>query len=192
MLKRFIANEKFLRIYFAGLFFIFATAAQAADKQLNLQTDWLGVNTYKAFSVSQPMATSITRLNLTGENKTETRWFTANKWHQYFGLSSLTLAALTAIVPKPSHDDPESGIHHSLAQAAAALGGAAVVSGLSFHYKDLSWNHLIKDPDNWHAFLGTFATLAYVAAISEAPDESHASYGIAGAVAMLTAIKITW
>lgn len=119
-------------------------------------------------------------------------WFTANKWHQYFGLGSLALAGMAAIAPKPSPDDAESGVHHSLAQGAAYLGGAAIASGLVFHYKDLSWHNLTKNPDNWHAVLGTLGVLGYVAANADAPDGNHPTYGIAGAVSMLAAIKITW
>lgn len=118
--------------------------------------------------------------------------FTGNKWHQYFGLGSLALATLAAIAPKPSEDDAESGVHHTLAQSAAVVGGAAVVSGLVFHYEDLSWNGLFRNPDNWHALLGTLGTLGYVAANSEAPEGAHSTYGIIGAVSMLAAIKITW
>ena len=119
-------------------------------------------------------------------------WFTGNKVHQYLGIGSLALAALTVVVPKPPQDNLSSGSHRALAEGAAALGGAAIVSGLTFHYKDLSLHHFAKNPDNWHALLGTLGTLGYLAAISAAPEDSHSTYGIAGAAAMLTAIKITW
>ncbi len=145
-----------------------------------------------------PLLQSATVLNATGESTSSVDtafkepWFTANKWHQYFGLGSLALATLTAIVPKPSEDDPETGIHPTLANSAAILGGAAVASGLVFHYEDLSWKNFTKNPDNWHALLGALGTLGYVAAIADAPDGNHPTYGIVGAVSMLAAIKITW
>ncbi len=124
------------------------------------------------------------------------RWFSKRKWHQYFGLGSLALATMTAVVPKPEEDasdsELESSLHYKLANSAAFLGGAAVATGLAFHYEDLSWKHLTKNPDNWHALLGTLGTLGYIAAIANAPGESHPTFGVAGAVSMLAAIKITW
>lgn len=138
-----------------------------------------------------------TNIMLTESHTSETseyreRWFTANKFHQYLGLGSMALATFAAIAPKPSAEDPEDGIHHTLAKSAAYVGGAAVASGLAFHYKDLTWKGFFKNPDNLHALLGTLGTIGYFAALADAPDSAHATYGIAGAVSMLAAIKITW
>ena len=119
-------------------------------------------------------------------------WFTGGKAHQYLGIGSLALGALTAIVPKPEHDDYEGSLHQQLAYSATFLGGAAVASGLTFHYKDLSLKHFFKNPDNLHALLGTLAFAGYLTAVSMAPEEDHATPGVLGAASMLAAIKITW
>lgn len=129
---------------------------------------------------------------LQSEEPFKTPWFTGNKAHQYLGLSSLALGALAAIVPKPDEDDYESSLHHQLALGATYLGGAAVGTGLVFHYKDLSMKKMFRNPDNLHALLAVIGTAGFLLAVNAAPDESHATPGIIGIVGMASAIKITW
>lgn len=122
----------------------------------------------------------------------KSRWFTANKTHQYLGIATIALAGLTAIAPKPGHDDDkESGTHHELGQATAVMGGLTVASGLGFHYGDIHLSRGFKDPDNLHALLGTLASIGFFAAVAEAPD-AHAGWGVGSALVMLSAIKVTW
>lgn len=120
-------------------------------------------------------------------------WFTANKFHQYLGIGSFVLGSVAALLPKPDEDeDDESSAHHQTAIAAAVLGGTAVATGLVFHYKDLNFRKFYKDPDSLHAILATLGTVGFFAALSTAPDDTHATAGIAGLASMAVAIKITW
>ena len=119
-------------------------------------------------------------------------WLTTSKTHEFLGLTSLALGALTAIVPKPSRHNYQGSLHQQLAIGAAAFGGAAVGTGLAFHFEDLSFKHFFKNPDNLHALLGTLGVAAYLTAISLAPHEEHAAAGMAGIGSMLLAVKITW
>lgn len=125
-------------------------------------------------------------------------WFTGNKLHQYLGIGSLVAAGLAA-VSAPDGDEggtggegEDDGFHHVAGVTAAALGGAAVGTGLVFHWDDIRLKNGIGDPDNLHALLGLLGATAYVVAVSQAPAGGHAAAGIGGAVAMITAIKITW
>jgi hypothetical protein len=120
------------------------------------------------------------------------RWFTANKFHQYLGWGAVTAAVVAGLLPKPEGDDSEHGAHHTVAIASAFLGGAAVGTGLLFHYKDLSLKKGFSNPDNLHALLATLGAIGLAMAVSEAPNSRHASYGIGGAVLMLGGIKVTW
>jgi hypothetical protein len=120
------------------------------------------------------------------------RWFTANKFHQYLGWGAVTAAVVAGLLPKPEGDDSDEGAHHTVAQASAFLGGAAVGTGLLFHYKDLSLKKGFSNPDNLHALLATLGAVGLAMAVSEAPNSRHASYGIGGAVLMLGGIKVTW
>ncbi len=125
--------------------------------------------------------------------------FSANKLHQYLGIGSLLFAGMAALTP-PDDDEDESGgssngndgFHHNAAVTAAALGGLAVVTGFLFHHDDIGPRYGIGDPDNLHMLLGLAGTLGYVAAVSAAPDESHAAAGILGLASMALAIKIEW
>lgn len=129
---------------------------------------------------------------MSSEKKTETmqfenRWLTANKIHQYLGIGSLLAAVGAGISPKS-----EDGIHHEFGQAAATLGGLATLTGLGFHYEDLTLKGGMTDPDNWHALLTVLGTIGYAVAVRDAPDSTHSGAGVAGAVLMLGGIKINW
>jgi hypothetical protein len=115
-------------------------------------------------------------------------WITANKSHQYLGLGSLALAGLAAIAPKEEGKSP----HHYMALSAAYLGGAAIASGLTFHYRDLTLKNAWRDPDNLHALLAVIGTAGYFLAVNNAPNEMHPTYGMAGFASMALAIKVTW
>jgi len=118
-------------------------------------------------------------------------WLTANKIHKYLGIGSITLALLAAIVPKPPKDNPDEGNHKDLADAAAVLGGAAVATGLMFHYDDI-FDYGASDPDNLHATYATLGAIGFALAVSDAPEAQHVGYGALGAVLMTIGIKYTW
>ena len=114
------------------------------------------------------------------------RMITANKIHKYLGIGSLGAAALTLIAPKE-----EDGAHEALGRTAAALGTAAVITGLTFHWDDIKLSNGFSDPDNLHMALTTLGTLGFLAAVSEAP-EPHGGVGGLGAVSMAIGIKMVW
>lgn len=113
--------------------------------------------------------------------------FSPEKFHQYLGLTTLGLVALTAISPKE-----EDGPHEMFATAAAATATATVVNGLIFHWDDFHFEDGFTDPDNLHMMLGSLGALLMVAAVAQAPDGGHAGLGIGGGAAMAMAVKITW
>lgn len=113
--------------------------------------------------------------------------FTPEKFHQYLGLTTLGLVALTAVLPKE-----EDGPHETAGTLAAITAGATVANGLIFHWEDFHFEDGFSDPDNLHMMLGTLGALLMVAAVSQAPEGGHAGLGLGGGVAMATAIKITW
>ena len=125
------------------------------------------------------------------EPEFEEDWLTANKIHKYLGIGSLTFAILAAIAPKPPKDNLDDGSHKELAEAAAFLGGAAVATGLVFHYDDI-FNDGMSDPDNLHALYATIGALGYALAVNKAPEAEHAGYGVIGALSMIIGIKYTW
>jgi hypothetical protein len=124
--------------------------------------------------------------------------FSANKLHQYLGIGSLTLATLALLAPK----DDDSG-HPAFGAGAAALGGAAVVSGLIVHGEDVGFSKGLSDPDNLHAIFGTLGAAGFIAAAAEGGEgeddedggdggSTHAALGIAGYASMLIGIRIAW
>ncbi|MCI0506229.1 MAG: hypothetical protein L0Z73_08990 [Gammaproteobacteria bacterium] len=115
------------------------------------------------------------------------RWLTANNTHKWLGIGSLVLAAASGLAPKE-----EDGAHHDLAKGALALGGAAVATGLVFHYDDLSGKNFFSNPDNWHALLTSLAVVGYAVAVDQGGESGHAEAGVAGLVLMAAGIKMTW
>lgn len=113
--------------------------------------------------------------------------FSGEKFHQYLGLTTLGLVALTAIAPKE-----EDGLHEIAAQSAALAAGATVGTGLVFHWNDFHLEDGITEPDNLHMILGSVGALLMAAAVSQAPEGGHAGLGILGGSAMAVAVKITW
>jgi len=115
------------------------------------------------------------------------RWLTSNKVHKYLGIGSIGAAILTGLAPKA-----EGGAHEQLANVAAGLGGAAILTGFTFHWDDIKLSNGFSDPDNLHMLLTTLGTLGYVKAVDEAPGSQHAGYGGAGAASMALGIKLVW
>ena len=115
----------------------------------------------------------------------EAPWYGRNNVHKYLGLGSIAAAALTVASPK-GYDGP----HEMFAKAAAALGGAAIVSGVYAHWDDLDFT--FQDPDTKHALFGILGTLGYAAAIAADGKGSHAAAGALGALSMIVSIKYTW
>lgn len=113
--------------------------------------------------------------------------FSGEKFHQYLGLTTLGLVALTALSPKK-----EDGPHELFATAAAVTAGATVANGLIFHWEDFNFDDGFSDPDNLHMMLGTLGAMLMVAAVAQAPEGGHAGLGIGGGAAMAMAVKITW
>lgn len=125
---------------------------------------------------------------------------TWDKFHGYVGAGSF-LAAILAGATAPDNENPalrgqpiKKGFHHYAGLSAAALGGAAVMSGLLLHLDDIEPDFL--DPDTAHMILGIAATAAYAYAVSKGPKKygmgsgSHAAAGIGGAALMATALYI--
>lgn len=170
-----------------------ATAQEAplprlADLQINLPAEHNYIQLAADTNTSQKQVN--TELLKDKEEYSE-RWLTANKLHQYLGIGSLAMAVLAAIVPKPPKDNLDDGMHRDLANASAALGGAALTTGLIFHYDDIFENS-VTDPDNLHMLYTSLGVLGYVMAVDEAPEAQHVGYGALGALFMTIGIKMTW
>lgn len=125
-----------------------------------------------------------------------------SKLHQYFGISTVALAALTALT-HPSECEGNncpprdvSGTHATLAKATVAMAAATIATGLYAHWHDISLEEGFTDPDNLHVLLaGTGAMLlAYAVSTSANSSEpvSHAGIAEAGVLGMVVAIKLTW
>lgn len=125
---------------------------------------------------------------------------TADKLHGYLGAASF-LMAMAAAATAPDNDNPalagqpaKKGFHHYAGISAAALGGAAVLSGFILHTDDLEPDLL--DPDTMHMLLGVLSTAAYAYAVSKGPKQlgmgsnRHAAAGMAGAGMMAVALYL--
>ena len=116
--------------------------------------------------------------------------FTGNKIHMHLGLASIIAAAITGVTAPDSEGgattktNAKNTVHAYAAQAASALGGAAVVSGIVLHLFDIEMDAM--DLDTLHMILTTLGTAAYYYASSKAPQTTgvgcndHAPTGICG------------
>lgn len=125
------------------------------------------------------------------------RWITANKIHKYLGLGSLGAAGLTLLTVGQAQEGEngkkaDGGIHETFARTAAGLGAAAVVTGLLFHWDDITLSNGFSDPDNLHMILTTLGALGYAEAVNKAPAGGHSGYGATGALSMALGIKMVW
>jgi len=115
------------------------------------------------------------------------RMFTSNKIHKYLGIGSLGAAVLTGLSPKE-----EDGPHEAFGKASGALGIAALITGLIFHYDELSFSGGFDDPDNLHALFAGLGAIGLATAASEGPESGHGGIGSVGGIAMAYGVKYTW
>ncbi len=129
--------------------------------------------------------------------------FTENNLHMYLGLASMAMGIVTAVtVPSGADPDLLNTVHYKAAKASWQLGAAAVGTGLYTHWDDFHLEDGILDRDNLHVLLGLAGTIGYYLAVKGAVNNynnnagtvgtEHASKGIFGGVAMITAIALTW
>ena len=112
--------------------------------------------------------------------------FSYNKMHQYMGLSTLALVALTAVLPK------DDDLHKYTATLTAASAAATAGGGLFVHWNDFDLSEGLTEPDNLHVLFGGLGVLAVIAAAASAPDDAHIGLGVAGGLSIGAAVKLTW
>jgi hypothetical protein len=132
---------------------------------------------------------------------------TGSKVHQYLGLGTIVLAALTAATAPDSECEANcaavanqprqtNGTHAHLAKATVAMAAATIVTGLIVHWDDFKLSDGFTDPDNLHIMLGVTGAALMAYAVNKSKNSavpvSHAGIAEMGALGMLAAIKITW
>ena len=131
----------------------------------------------------------------------EPKLITGKKAHEYLGLTTLALVALTTFTAPgdtcATCSRPVNGTHAELAKATAVMALATVASGLIVHWDDFNLEDGWKDPDNMHVILGITgaALLAYAVDKSmnvSTGQVSHAGIAELGALGMLIAVKLEW
>lgn len=134
----------------------------------------------------------------------EPPWMSGSKAHEYLGLGTVIFAGLTAMTApgeaehgaKTAPRQTSGTTHTRFARTTGALALATVITGLIVHWDDFYFTDGIADPDVQHVLLaGTGAAMMLYAIEKSAKSTvptSHSGLAVAGAGAMLVAIKITW
>ena len=183
--------------------------AEDAALNLNLPADNKAAHSFMLASndpASANLPASVTSASPTVEF--EPPMFSADKLHQYMGLTTIALVGLTALTapdsgceancPPPGQQAPRqtNGTHAKLGEAAAAMAAATLTSGLITHWNDFHLEDGFTDPDNLHAMLGGAGALLMMYAVNKSANSSvptsHAGMAELGGVMMAVAVKLTW
>jgi hypothetical protein len=190
------------------LLFSMAIIGYSADMQTDLT---LPVNSsytqeHKSFILAanntDTLKANITAKPTTPESEFQAPLLSKRKIHQYFGLSTIALAGLTALAAPDECRDANcpprdvNGTHATLAKATIAMAAATIATGLYAHWDDFHVSDGWADPDNLHILLGVTGAALMAYAVNKSANSSvpvnHAGIAEAGAVLMVVAIKLTW
>jgi len=191
-----------------AMVFVCITTASAQDTKNNILLADLNFNIedmhteFLLADNSVPSASSHSVAPNIPDSAFEKPMITANQTHMYLGLASMAFGALAGISAPDGYDpDLLNSVHFKAAKASWQLGAAAIGTGLWTHWDDFHLEDGLFDRDNLHVLLGTLGVVGYYLAVKGAVDEynsvgypstDHASKGIFGGAAMITAIALTW
>jgi hypothetical protein len=96
------------------------------------------------------------------------------EWHEYAGLTTLGLLGATIL------SSSDRGLHEGFGIATAVSMLATTGIGVVAHKDDIFDISEGLKKEHWHAILGAVATIAMVATVSKAPEDSHAALGMIG------------
>ena len=131
----------------------------------------------------------------------EPKLLTGKKVHEYLGLTTLALVALTTFTAPgdtcATCSRPVNGTHAELAKTTAVMALATVASGLIVHWDDFNLEDGWEDPDNLHVVLGVTGAALLAYAVNKSMNVStgqvsHAGLAELGALGMLIAVKLEW
>ena len=106
------------------------------------------------------------------------------KWHEYSGYITLGLVGATILTKF------DRGIHEGFGTAAAI--SMVGTSGLGIYaHKDeiFDFTEGFKK-EHWHSLVGVIASIAMIATLSTAPEESHATFGTIGGISAVAPFVI--
>lgn len=202
-----MAVDSKLRQLAAGICLAALTGSgYAAEKPIDLTLPASGFYTQDAPSFM--LAGNDTGLNkpessatpATQTSEFESRMFSGRKIHQYLGISTVTLAAMTFTTHMHTNGfGPRdvNGVHGELGKATGAMALATVASGLISHWDDFSLEDGWSDPDNLHVLLASTGAALMAYAIYNSASQTtgrvdHSGMAELGALGMVIAIKLTW
>ena len=96
--------------------------------------------------------------------------------HDYSGLITLGLLGATILTI------PNEELHEKFGMASAIGMGVTSTFGFMAHKDEVFDLSEGLKAEHWHTILGTIATIAIIASVSQAPEHSHASLGMLGGI----------
>jgi hypothetical protein len=198
---------KLMQLIAAGWLLILSGAVWAADSALDLtlpdSAHYTAPTSFKLVENDLDVVKVKKNLAPTSSSpEVEPPLFSRKKVHQYLGLSTIALAALTTLAApgdgEGTSQQPRetNGTHANLAKATGVMAIATVASGLISHWDDFNIEDGWSDPDNLHVLFATTGAALMAYAINKSANSStpvsHAGVAELGALGMLVAIKLTW
>jgi hypothetical protein len=109
------------------------------------------------------------------------------KWHEYAGYTTLGLLGATLLTKF------DRGMHEGFGVATAVSMMTTTGLGVLAHKDDIFDLSKGFKKEHWHSILGAIATIAMVATLAEAPEDSHAAFGMIGGItAGISFVVVKW
>ena len=126
----------------------------------------------------------ILALSLVHSDDSDSEYTDFEKWHEYSSYVTLGLVGATLLTKF------DRGMHEGFGTAAAISMVGTSGLGIYAHKDDVFDLTEGFKKEHWHSLIGTVASIAMIATLATAPEESHAAFGTIGGISAVASFVI--